>query len=182
MTEIMHVFEQLRVEANKVLECGTRRWGDNPTHHRGWFPEATEYVMCDFMDGVDVDVVSDVHDLKEFEDDSFDAFYSASLFEHVEYPWVAAQAILRVLKPGGFCYTATHQTFPIHGYPSDYNRWTDQGLSAVFRWAGFNVVAAQMSLPCKIVPPPEVEVWSPNAPAYLNVSTLAVKPTSTRHE
>jgi len=134
--------------------------------------------MCDFMDGEDVDVVSDVHDLKEFKDNSFDAFFSASLFEHVEYPWVAAQAIFRILKPGGFCYTATHQTFPVHGYPSDYNRWTDNGLSAVFTWAGFNVVAAEMSLPCQIIPPPEVETWSPDAPAFLNVATLAVKPSS----
>jgi SAM-dependent methyltransferase len=168
--------------ALSVIECGTRRWGTEPTHHQHFFPNATEYVMTDFMEGEDVDVVSDVHDLKEFADNSFDVFFSSSLFEHVEYPWLAAQAIFRVLKPGGWCYTATHQTFPVHGYPSDYTRWTDNGLSAVFRYAGFEIYTADMSNPCKIVPPETVTVWDEMAPAYIGVSTIAIKPSSKQSE
>ena len=163
-------------QARSVLEIGTRKWGENSTHHREWFPTADVYVMSDFMDGEDVDVVSDVHDLKEFDDCSFDGVFSSSLFEHVQYPWVAAQAMLRVLKPGGWCFTGTHQTFPIHGYPSDYTRWTDNGLRAVFEWAGFRVDAATMRMPCKILRPAEVEVWSEDAAAFINVATFAVKP------
>lgn len=162
-------------ESYIVLEGGTRRWGLQSTHHKALFPNATKYVMTDFIDGEDVDVVSDVHDLKEFEDNTFDTFYSASLFEHVQYPWVAAQAILRVLKPGGWCYIATHQTFPVHGYPSDYTRWTDNGLRSVFEWAGFRVDAASMDTRCKIQKPAEVAVWDEHAPAYIGVSILGVK-------
>ena len=164
------------ISATSVIECGTRRWGTQSTHHQHIFPNATNYVMTDFIDGEDVDVVSDVHDLKEFGDNSFDAFFSSSLFEHVEYPWVAAQAIFRVLKPGGWCYTATHQTFPVHGYPHDYTRWTDKGLSAVFRHAGFWIEKAAMTMQCKIIPPDEVTVWDSHAPAYIGVSVVAIKP------
>lgn len=162
--------------AGSVLEVGTRRWGLQPTHHKALFPKASSYVMSDFMEGEDVDVVSDVHDLHQFSDDQFDAFYGASLFEHVKFPWVAAQAILRVLKPGGWAYIATHQTFPVHGYPSDYTRWTDNGLRAVFEWAGFEVQAAAMDTRCKIVKPDSVAVWDEHAPAFIGVSVFAVKP------
>lgn len=159
-----------------VLEVGTRRWGAAPTHHRAVFPEASEYVMADFMDGEDVDVVSDVHDLKEFENNRFDAFYAASVWEHVEHPWVAAAAVHRVLKRGGWAYVATHHTFPVHGYPSDYTRWTDKGLAALFEYAGFEVLAAGMNTPCVIQKPESVDVWDPNARAYIGVSVFVRKP------
>lgn len=162
--------------AESVLEVGTRRWGTEPTHHKALFPNATRYVMADFMDGEDVDVVSDVHDLDEFADNEFDAFYAASLFEHVQFPWIAAMAIFDVLKPGGWAFIATHHTFPVHGYPYDYTRWTDQGLRSLFEFAGFEVQAAAMDNRCTIQPPPSVGVWDAHAPAYLGVSVFAVKP------
>ena len=174
MTPEQQVVESA-VTAGTVLEVGTRRWGINPTHHKAMFPNATEYVMSDFMDGEDVDVVSDLHDLKEFEDNYFDAFYAASVFEHVQYPWIAAESIFRVLRPGGWCYIATHHTFPVHGYPFDYTRWTDNGLRSLFEAAGFDVKLAAMNTPCKILQPAEVPVWDDNAPAYIGVSIFAEK-------
>lgn len=176
MDDTMRWLRENSQYAQSVLEVGTRKWGTESTHHKHLFPNATNYVMSDFMDGDDVDVVSDVHDLKEFDDETFDAFFSSSLFEHVQYPWVAAQAILRVLKPGGWLYTATHQTFPVHGYPHDYTRWTDKGLKSVFEWAGFQVWAADMNTRCVIQKPDEIEVWDPNAPAYIGVAVYAIKP------
>ena len=167
-------------ETGRVLEVGTRRWGLEPTHHRAMFPNVNEYIMSDFMDGTDVDVVSDLHDLNEFADDSFDGFYAASVFEHVQFPWVAAAAIYRVLKPGGWCYVATHQTFPVHGYPNDYNRWTDQGLRSLFEWNLFTVESAEMNTRCKIQKPAEVPVWDEMAPAFIGVSVFARKPLSTQ--
>jgi ubiquinone/menaquinone biosynthesis C-methylase UbiE len=131
--------------------------------------------MTDYLEGEDVDIVSDAHDLKEFESGSFDAVFTASTFEHIEHPWVAAGAIYRVLKHGGWAFVATHQTFPVHGYPHDYTRWTDKGLQSMFEWAGFRVETACMTDPCKIIPPDRITVWDPSAPAYLGVSVLAWK-------
>ena len=162
-------------ETGRILEVGTRRWTVNPTHHKAWFPAASDYVMADFIDGTDVDVVSDLHNLDEFPDDSFDGFFAASVFEHVKFPWVAAAMINRVLKPGGWCYVATHHTFPVHGYPHDYTRWTDKGLRALFEWAGFTVEAAAMNTPCKIQKPASVAVWDEHAPAFIGVSVFARK-------
>lgn len=159
-----------------ILELGTRKWGTDSTHHKHLFPTHEHYEMCDFIDGEDVTIVSDAHDLKEFQNDVFDCVFTASTFEHIQYPWVAAQAIHRVLKPGGFLFVQTHQTFPIHGYPFDYTRWSDAGLRSLFEWAGFHVRSADMFDRCTITPRPDYPVWDSNAAAYIGVACFAVKP------
>jgi SAM-dependent methyltransferase len=34
-------------------------------------------------------------------DDSFDVVFSSDVFEHIDRPWLAAQEITRILRPGG---------------------------------------------------------------------------------
>jgi SAM-dependent methyltransferase len=164
------------IEAPHVLELGTRRWSDTPTHHQAWAPDAATYVMSDVEEGVDVDVVADAHDLAPFDDASLDAVIAASVWEHLARPWVAARAAARVLRPGGLLYVATHHCFPVHGYPSDFTRWTTAGLAVLFEDAGLETIAAGYGYPCTIVPPPEVTRWNPAAPAYLNVAGVWSKP------
>lgn len=160
----------------KALELGTRKWGLHSTHHRSMFPASCDFTMTDYLEGDDVDVVSDAHDFKEFKNDSFEGVYSASTFEHIQFPWVAAGALFRIIQSGGWLYVATHQTFPVHGYPFDYTRWTDEGLRSLFEWVGFEVVEANMTDRCVITPPSNITVWDTNAPAYLGVEVFCRKP------
>lgn len=160
-----------------VLELGTLRWqGDLPTHHRAWAPDACTYVMADIAPGTDVDIVADAHDLAPFADECFDVVIAASVWEHLARPWLAAQAVARVLRPGGLAYIATHQSFPLHGYPSDYTRWSSHGLTVLFEDAGLVVIEVGYAYPCKIIPPAEVTRWNPEAEAYLNVAGIWQKP------
>jgi SAM-dependent methyltransferase len=160
----------------KVLELGTGRWDvDKPTHHKEFISKPSTYVMSDIFNGIDFDVVADAHDLSPFSDNEFDVFVAFSVWEHLRKPWIAAQAAHRVLKPGGILFVATHQTFPVHGYPSDYCRWTDEGLKALFDEPDWTNQVSEMTHPCVIVPPPEITIWSKEAPAFLNVNIFAVK-------
>lgn len=159
----------------KALELGTKKWGLVSTHHKALFPADCDFTMTDYLDGEDVDVVSDAHDFKEFKNNSFEGVFSASTFEHIQFPWIAAQALHRIVAPGGWLYVATHQTFPVHGYPYDYTRWTDEGLRSLFEWAGFTVEAATMDQPCKIVPPSDIGPWDHNAPSFIGVSVFCRK-------
>jgi len=162
--------------APKVLELGTRRWNTTrSTHHAAWLPADATHVMSDVTDGLDVDVVADAHTLAPFAAKTFDAVIAVSVWEHLQHPWVAATAAARVLKPGGLLYVATHHTFPVHGYPSDYTRWTDEGLKALFDAPLWDVNLAGYSYPCKIVPPADVTVWNTAAEAFLNVDIYAVR-------
>lgn len=163
------------LHAPAVLEMGTRRWKEKvPTHHQSWAPHASKYVMTDVQEGIDVDVVADGHDLAPFSDGEFNAYISISVYEHLQRPWIAAQAAKRVLATGGIALIVTHQTFPLHGYPYDFFRFSDRALSGIFEDAGFRVVDAGYQYPCQIKPPSDVIVWNDAAPAYLNVALYAI--------
>lgn len=172
------VLEQFRAHLphrEAVLELGTLRWGNAPTHHREWAPDAPKYVMSDIGPGQDVDVVADAHDLKPFHDAEFDALIACSLLEHVARPWLVLPAMARVLQPGGVLFIDTHQTFPLHGYPDDYFRFSTQALTVLAVDAGFEVVAVEHLFPCKITPPKYVPVWNAAAESFLNVQMFARK-------
>lgn len=169
--------EELHKKKNpKVLELGTRQWvAGRPTHHKVWLPEGATLVMSDVEPGEDVDVVADAHDLSPFEDGEFDALIAVSVWEHLRKPWIAAEAAARVLKSGGLLYVATHFAFPVHGYPSDYSRWTDAGLEALFDAPLFHSQVSSLSFPAILTPSPPIASWNPNAPVFLNVDVFAIR-------
>lgn len=162
------------MQSPSVLELGTLRWNEGvSTHHKEWAPHASKYVMSDVQAGTDVDVVADAHDLKPFADSEFNAYIAISVYEHLRRPWVCAEAARRVLSAGGIALVMTHQTFPLHGYPSDYFRFSDHALAGIFEDAGFKIIDGGYQYPCEIKPPKEVRAWNRFAPSYLNVLIFA---------
>jgi SAM-dependent methyltransferase len=159
------------LNAPYVLEVGTRRSNpDFPTHHKAWLPPSGRMLMVDAFDGIDVDLVQDAHVYEDLEDGSFDAAIAVSVWEHLSRPWVAARALARVLQPGSPFLVVTHQTFPIHGYPSDFFRFSDEALKVLFGDAGFTDLRTEYAFPCTITPPREVTRWNTAAESYLNVA------------
>jgi len=156
----------------KALEIGTRRWVEStPTHHCEWFPRGF-LTMSDGMPGLDVDVVADAHNLTAtFGRDAFHAFAACSVWEHLERPWIAAREVIRVLKPGGIFFVQTHQTFPIHGYPHDFFRFSDAALKLIFEDAGAIGVISAYEFPARIVS----ERCGEQKPAWLNVCAFGRK-------
>jgi SAM-dependent methyltransferase len=157
-----------------VLELGTKRSiPDRPTHHKHYIDYPVNYVMTDFQDGLDVDVVCDAHDLlSKFRPASFDAVLSCSTFEHFEKPWIVADQICQVLRPNGVFCVQTHFIFAEHGYPSDYFRYTTEGLKSLFDW-GVEVIA-NYEYGAKIYA--DIYPDGQPAPSYLNVNIFGRKP------
>lgn len=168
---------RLNEVTGRVLELGTMRWEqDRPTHHGIWLHRDAEHVKVDALNGLDVDVVADAHYLDQaFESGYFDAVIAVSVWEHLRRPWVAVDQLAAVTAPGAPVLIVTHQTFPVHGYPDDYFRFSDMALASLFDGPMWTDVEARHSFPCKIVPPPEVTRWNEVAPAYLNVEAVAVR-------
>lgn len=164
------------VGGGDVLELGTMRWDEaKPTHHGHWL-DGFEHVKADVLDGLDVDVVVDAHELAErFDEARFSAAIADAVWEHLVEPWRAADQLAAVCRPGAPIYVSTHQTFPIHGYPDDYFRFSDRALASLFENEHWITVEAGYAFPCRIVPPPEVTVWNAAAPAFLNVELCAVR-------
>ncbi|MFM9140261.1 MAG: class I SAM-dependent methyltransferase [Solirubrobacterales bacterium] len=82
-------------------------------------------------DAASLDAVADAHALP-FADGSFDFVFSLAVFEHLHSPWVAAQEIARVLRPGGRVYVLCAFYQQLHGYPDHYFNATESGLRRLF--------------------------------------------------
>jgi len=163
----------------RVLELGTRRWEpDRPTHHWDWLPRGAEHVKAHYQDGTDVDVVADAHRLTErFPVEHFDAIIAVSVWEHLRWPWLAAAEAWSVLKPGGEIFVCTHQTFPLHGYPHDYFRFSTEAMTESLFAPPMWTSEAAYQYRCSIQPPPSVTRWNPAADSFLNVACRAIRQT-----
>lgn len=100
----------------------------------------------DLFAGVDYDVAPnapevDVQDLSTYDDDAYDFVILDEILEHVERPWIAVEEVRRVLKPGGCLITSSPFMIAEHKVPSDYWRFTKDGLRVLL--ANFTRVEAQ---------------------------------------
>jgi SAM-dependent methyltransferase len=156
-----------------VLNVGSR---ESPVSDLG---EKAVVTGLDIQAGEHVDVVGDVHEAgKIFAPQQFDAIYSHSTFEHLRRPWVAAAELAKVTRPGGWIFCQTHQSFPLHHYPSDYFRFSTEALREIFSVeAGWRVLACEYLYPCKVIPLdnifPHARDWSFSAESWLCVACIA---------
>lgn len=168
------------VEAPRVLELGTRRSDPTrSTRHDDWVPHASEYLGTDIEAGVDVDLVADAHNLTERTGhEQFDVIISCSTFEHFKYPHLAAHEIMRALRVGGLLFVQTHQTFPEHGHPFDYFRYSREALAGLFgAGMGFRIDQTAYEYPARIHSPQGRHLAY--GPAFLNVCLFGQKAATT---
>jgi SAM-dependent methyltransferase len=111
----------------EILDVGC---GDKP-YYPLFAPIASRYVGTDVVPGPLVDRVCPLEAL-DFPDESFDLVLCTQVLEHVRFPEQSLAEIGRVLRPGGHAFVSTHGTYPFHPHPTDYWRWTQQGLEALF--------------------------------------------------
>jgi SAM-dependent methyltransferase len=89
-------------------------------------------VTLDAFAGPDVDVVGDIHDMP-IPTDSFDCVFCTGTLEHVRDPAQAVREIHRVLKPGGIAHIDVPFIQGYHADPTDYWRFTLDGLRLLCR-------------------------------------------------
>lgn len=110
--------------------------------YRGLFAwEKVEYVGLDVAPGPGVDLVpQDPYQWSELPDNTFDVIISGQALEHVEYPWLVLEQIARKLKPEGLVCLIAPSRGPQHRYPVDCYRYLPDGMAALARWAGLEVL------------------------------------------
>ncbi len=77
-------------------------------------------------------VIGDITSCPEIESATYDVVVSVDVFEHVRRPWLAADEITRILRPGGLSYTSTLFSWRYHPVPVDYWRFTPECLEFLF--------------------------------------------------
>lgn len=88
-----------------------------------------------------VDVVGDAHALP-YADASVQMIFCEAVLEHVADPPRAVAEMFRVLAPGGRAFAVTPFLAAYHAYPAHFQNFTLEGHEALFRRAGFAVVAS----------------------------------------
>lgn len=75
--------------------------------------------------------------------ESFDCVLSSQVLEHVADPALYLDEARRLLRPGGSLVLSTHGIWHYHPDPTDFWRWTHEGLQLQIRRAGFEIVLVQ---------------------------------------
>ena len=174
-------FALLGLAPGHVLEIGVRRsQPDRPTTWRdriNALPGCT-HVGVDCESGDDVDLVVDAHQLSQaFAAATFDALVCRFTLEHLRRPWVAAREMALVCKPGALGYVLTHQSFPLHGYPQDFFRFSQEAIGELFAPdMGWRVLESGYDRRCKIAPTEnlsgELWPWNFEADGWLCVAAV----------
>lgn len=177
----------LQKQTFRVLELGTKRSILSlPTNSKNKFIDIPnlEYIMTDYQEGIDVDVVCDLHKTENvFKNEYFDLILSFSTFEHLKYPQLCAHNLMKLLKINGRILIQTHQTFPLHGYKYDYFRFSREALKSIFsKKMNFNTITSYFTGNCAIIPHNKMNVWNDVAESYLNVVYIGEKIGKTPNE
>lgn len=89
-----------------------------------------------------IQIYSPLHRIPEA-DDSFDSIVCIAVMEHVENPEEVVPEFFRVIKPGGHVIVSVPFLQPEHKVPTDFQRYTKDGLERLFRHHGFEVISCK---------------------------------------
>jgi len=93
--------------------------------------------------GVDIDGTPDIliapGGALPLADQSIDFIVSFQVLEHVRNVPQYLASIRRVMKDGGHLFLSTHGVWPYHPHPTDFWRWTRDGLRVTLEDAGFEI-------------------------------------------
>jgi hypothetical protein len=133
-------FEQLHVRAQpgRTLIVGSKVYNEKEDRRRRY----ADAVGVDMLPGDGVDAVMNL----EEEDiastlGQFMHVEVMSVLEHSRRPWLLAANLERALVPGGSLFVTVPFCWRVHAYPSDYYRFTIEGLRVLFENVDFSAAA-----------------------------------------
>ena len=92
----------------------------------------------DIFPGEHIDYVGKAEDMP-MEDNTFGVIITQEVLEHVQDPFKAMEEIHRVLKPGGTLYCQLPFIIGYHPGPTDFWRFTKEGIKELVERVGFEV-------------------------------------------
>jgi hypothetical protein len=145
---------ELFIQQNKnlfkgpFLEIGAKDYGST-VNLRSLFPEET-YIGVDMSPGKGVDKVMDFTGPFDQIDailggKRFNTIFCLSVLEHCDQPFLMAESITRLLGTNGCLYVSVPHAWKFHGYPSDYWRFTPEGVKKLFPDLLFDDSAARLT-------------------------------------
>lgn len=142
-----YLLTQLRAHIGRALEqagcrpgCNVLDLGSGSQPHRDLIEaRGARYAPCDLGQGPHLEIVPGQR--LPLPDSAFDVGVSFQVLEHV---WNLDEYLGRFahhLRPGGHLLLSTHGAWPYHPHPTDFRRWTREGLHRELESRGFQVVS-----------------------------------------
>jgi len=132
VNQLLFVKRHLGRLEGPYLEVGSKDYGSTQDI-RSLVGAAARYVGADLEAGPGVDVVADLAGPWEAVDEAlggerFGTIFCLSVLEHCRQPFAMAENLTRLLRPGGNVCLSVPFAWRFHGYPSDYWRFTHEGV------------------------------------------------------
>jgi hypothetical protein len=136
VNQLLYVQSISQQLAGPFLEIGSKNYGSTQDL-RSLFQKQGEYTGIDMADGNGVDVVLDMTADFESIDEAlngqrFGTIFCFSVLEHCAQPFHMAENLSRLLTPNGKLCVSVPFAWQFHGYPSDYWRFTHEGVKQLF--------------------------------------------------
>lgn len=138
-------FQPLERELQPVLQylhgrvlnagCGDRDITDFLRSHG-----AAEVENCDIKSSIPDAINCDLRAIPR-PDGSYDSILNNAVLEHVQFADEVMKEMRRLLRPGGHLVLVVPFLQPYHAVPTDYRRYTHEGMKELGRVHGFEVVA-----------------------------------------
>lgn len=118
------------------LEVGSKAYeGDVPRVSQIF--DGSDFTGVDMLEGDNVDLVLDLtlpfdEIDRQLNGKRFNSIFCLSVLEHCANPHSMAQNLSNILCPGGLIYISVPFSWKFHGYPSDYWRFTPEGIKVLF--------------------------------------------------
>lgn len=139
----MNDFKQTRDLINHFLKYINGEVGDigagGAKYKEIILKKASSYVAFDVVEGKNIDVVGDILNMP-FRDESFDTVISTQVMEHVEKPWIMVRELKRILRVNGSCLLTVPFLISYHPDPTDFFRYTKEGVISLFKNEGFKII------------------------------------------
>lgn len=119
----------LRHAGQRVLEVGAAH--RDARHIRQAVEKAgCTYIGVDMREHFNADLVHNMNEPLHI--DPVGMVICLSVLEHCDKPWLVAKHIEDVLEPGGRLMLSVPFSWRVHNYPSDYWRFTPEGIRLLF--------------------------------------------------
>ena len=146
VNDLICIQKQVENLEGPFLEVGSKDYG-NTQNIRMLFHEKEKYIGIDMEEGLRVDIVLDMTKTRDEIDKKlggirFGTIFCLSVLEHCEDPFLVANNLTNLLKPGGKICLSVPFALGFHGYPSDYWRFTHEGIKKLFPKLNFNLEKA----------------------------------------
>lgn len=125
------MFGIANLEQRRTLVCGSNMYDTGKEDRRKRYRDC---IGIDQIAGDSVDRVANLEDLSEMKSlGLFDHIECLSVLEHARRPWIIARNLRSTLTVGGTIVVQVPFIWRVHNYPSDYWRFTAEGISELFK-------------------------------------------------